>query len=319
MNGWATDYSDRNRIHIYIEIFFYTHLARNSAGGDDVAGKTLRLRIKTAEPSLSAKESSIASFILDNPRQASRMTISEMAETLGMADSTIFKFTRKLGYKGFRDFRNALLSEGFDPEVSIHENISESSTPLQMAESVFDSTIKSLTDTKALLSEEAFSAAASMINGCQRLSFYGMGGSNVVAADAYHKFLRTPIHVHHDADFHMQLMSASRSHEGDVAICISHSGLCRQTLEIADKLRENSVGIISITSNPASPLARRSAVSLITMADETAYRSESLASRIAQLALIDSLYTIVMFSNEESSREALSEIREAIATTRVNS
>jgi DNA-binding MurR/RpiR family transcriptional regulator len=55
------------------------------------------------------------------------------------------------------------------------------------------------------------------------------------------------------------------------------------------------------------------------MADETAYRSESLASRIAQLALIDSLYTIVMFSNEERSRESLSEIREAISATRVNS
>ena len=70
-----------------------------------------RVRLKSFESSLSKKEKMIASYISSHSRAASQMTINEMAQTLGMADSTIFKFTRKLGYTGFKDFHNALISE----------------------------------------------------------------------------------------------------------------------------------------------------------------------------------------------------------------
>lgn len=57
-------------------------------------------------------------------------------------------------------------------------------------------------------------------------------------------------------------------------------------------------------------------VCLATIAEETAYRSESLASRISQLALVDALYTIVMFSDENAASRSLKEVREVISTTR---
>ena len=70
------------------------------------------------------------------------MTISEIASESGFADSTIFQFTRKLGYKGFRDFRNDLLTEEFDPEISIHENIKQGDDFQKIGQKIFDSSIK---------------------------------------------------------------------------------------------------------------------------------------------------------------------------------
>ena len=48
------------------------------------------LKIKSLMPNLSAKGAKIGRFILDDPRAASRMTISEMSSTLDIADSTVF-------------------------------------------------------------------------------------------------------------------------------------------------------------------------------------------------------------------------------------
>ncbi|AEB07613.1 transcriptional regulator, RpiR family [Coriobacterium glomerans PW2] len=282
-----------------------------------MTGQTLKLKIKTMEKAFSAKEIQIASFILSDPKRASRMTINEMSEQLSMADSTIFKFTRKLGYQGFRSFRNDLLLEDFDREVSIHEHISECSGPCEIAASVFDSSIKSLTDTKAMLEEADIVAAADLIIHCERLSFYGMGGSSIVAADGFHKFMRTPIDVRYEADFHLQLMEAARLTDRDCAIAISHSGCSKQTIDIATMLEKRGCPVIAITSNPASALARASTVALVTISEETGYRSESLSSRISQLALIDTLYTMVMLHDEERSKHSLQLVREAIGTTRV--
>ena len=101
------------------------------------------LKIKSLMPNLSTKEQKIGRFILDDPRAASRMTISEMSSTLDIADSTVFKFTRSLGYNGFRDFRNNLLSEEFDPEISIHENVRPDDSSLDIAKKVFHSSATS--------------------------------------------------------------------------------------------------------------------------------------------------------------------------------
>lgn len=281
-----------------------------------MASQTIRVRVRALEASFSEKERQLAEFLLANPHTTSKMTISQIAQTLGMADSTVFKFTRKLGFEGFRDFRGALAAEGFDPEISIHEHITRKSTPTQMAETVFESSIRSLTDTRELLSDQDITRAAGLIEKCAQLTFYGMGGSSVVAADAYHKFLRTPKRVAYDADFHLQLMRASRSNEEDCTLLISHSGRDLQTIQIAEKLCEVGASTIVITSNPSSPLASLADACLVTIAEETAYRSESLASRISQLALVDTLYTIVMFSDESAASRSLEEVREVISTTR---
>ena len=74
--------------------------------------------------------------------------------------------------------------------------------------------------------------------------------------------------------------------------------------------------MLVITSDRNSPLARKADVTLLTISEETSFRSESLASRIVQLALIDSLYTSVMLANPRKSKNSLQSIRDAIELTR---
>ncbi|MBU5583743.1 hypothetical protein KQJ29_28975, partial [Enterococcus sp. S181_ASV_20] len=92
---------------------------------------------------------------------------------------------------------------------------------LTMAQKVFDSNMTTLTDTKKLLKEEDLKKAVKMISESRRLYFFGVGGSEIVATDAYHKFLRSPISVGHSTDYHIQLMEASLLTDEDCALFIS--------------------------------------------------------------------------------------------------
>lgn len=277
---------------------------------------SITLKIRTLYRDLSKKEREIADYILSDPKKVSRMTINEIAGSIGIATSTVFQFARKLGYSGFRDFRTDLLAEEFDPEVSIHENISPSDSPLSMARKVFASSIQSLQDTSSLLDDSKLKTAASLIEGAGCVTFFGLGGSNIVAFDAYHKFLRSPIRCQYGTDSHIQLMQASLMTERDVAVITTHTGLTKDTLEIAKVVENTGARSIAITSYPSQQLTDLVDVVLVSASEETGYRSESLSSRISQLAIIDSLFTIVMFETEDRANDSLRRIRRVIGATK---
>ena len=131
--------------------------------------------------------------------------------------------------------------------------------------------------------------------------------------------MRSPIPCQHGIDFHIQLMQASLLSENDCALITTHTGLTKETLQIAETAKANHAKIIAITSYPLSPLAKIADVVFISVAEETGYRSESLSSRIAQLAIIDSLFTIVMFQDEKAAKKTLHRIRSAINETKEES
>ena len=275
---------------------------------------SIRLQIKTLYKDLSLKEQAIADYILENPSKVSHSSISDLSNELGIADSTFFQFTKKLGYNGFKDFKMAMLMQENDfSAISIHENIQKSDNELTMAQKVFDSNMTTLTDTKNLLKEEDLKLAAAMINQSKRLFFFGVGGSEIVATDAYHKFLRSPITVFHSSDYHIQLMEASLLTPDDCGIFISHTGKSRETIELAQVAKNNGSKIIVITSHAASPLAKLGDVVFISISEETEFRSEALASRIAQLSIMDSLYVILMFINRDKAQQSIAKIRRSIS------
>lgn len=280
-----------------------------------MAHRAILLKINSLLPALSDKEKTIGDFILNNPKRASHMTIVEISSELGVADSTVFKFTKKLGYSGFRDFRTELLAEEYDPNISINEAVTENDTMLEVAQKVFRASEKSISDTLSMLSGDDLQAALELLLQAKRMSFFGCGESAVLAMDAYHKFMRSSIPCQTIMDSHIQLIQASLLGEGDVAFVITHSGLTREMIEIARLASEANAKVIVITSYPSKKITRYADITFVSTSEETAYRSESLASRYPQLAIIDSLYTSLMFHLSDSG-ESLHKMRAAINLTK---
>lgn len=277
---------------------------------------SIRLTIKSMYKNLTPTEQAIADYILKDPQKISRSSISDIAKDLDIADSTFFQFTKKIGFSGFKDFKMALLTSESETQritaATIHENITPEDDELTMAQKIFDSNISTLNDTKKLLDKEKLKMAVDFIDQSKRLFFFGVGGSEIVASDAYHKFLRSPITVVHSADYHIQLMEASMMTPDDCALLISHTGKSKETIQLAEVAKKNGASVIVVTSQIQSPLAKVADVVFISISEETAFRSEALASRIAQLSILDAIFTILMFRNEAGSKITIGKVREVI-------
>lgn len=278
--------------------------------------KNMKFTIKTIYNDLSKKEKLIADYILKNINKSTNLTIADLAENIGVVNSTIFSFTKKLGFKGFREFRDSLLKDQFNSNINVHEKISKNDSITSIIEKVFNSNIKSLEDTKKIAEKKSFSTALKILTQVDIVHFFGVGGSSVIAHDAYHKFLRSPLKCRFDSDFHLQLMQASLLTKNDCAFIISHSGMTKESIEIADIAKERKAKIIVLTSYPLSILAKKADITFISTAEEIEYRSEALSSRIAQLSILDTIFILVMLNNPTKTQISLNKIRTTIAKTK---
>ncbi|WP_088067224.1 MurR/RpiR family transcriptional regulator [Gottfriedia luciferensis] len=273
-------------------------------------------KIRSYYARLSDKEKKIADYILQNPKHIIHSTITEVAEDLNVADATVFRFCKRIGFKGYQALKIALATEIMTPIQQIHEEISEKDDEISVANKIFKSNIRTLENTAQILDSQSFKKAVDLILNANRVEVYGVGGSSVIAMDAFHKFIRTGIKANSYADLHFQLMSASQLTKDDVAIVISHSGSNKDILRILHVLNENGAKTIGITGFPKSPLSQNVDVSLYTSSEETEYRPEALASRIAQLSIIDALYVNIMILNSHKAKTSFEKVRTAISETR---
>ncbi|RDY72238.1 MULTISPECIES: MurR/RpiR family transcriptional regulator [Halobacillus] len=274
-------------------------------------------RIRSSYSQFSEKEKLIADYILENTEDIVHSTINQVADDLMVADATVFRFCKRLGFKGYQAMKIALASEIVNPIQDIHEKISEEDTDFEITEKVFQANIRALETSRDVQNPLSLKKAMEYLVEADRVFFFGSGGSNILAMDAQHKFMRTGMEAYAYPDTHLQLMSASQMRETDVAVVISHTGSNQDILDIVDVAKENNVKIIAITNFAKSPLTKVVDLSLYTVAEETEFRSEALASRIAGLSLIDSLFVNYSVKMKEQAQTATQRMRDAISRKRV--
>lgn len=277
----------------------------------------IKMKIRSMYSSFSEKERLLAKYITNHPEKIIHGSITQIAHDLDLADSTVFRFCKKLGYEGYKDFKISMVSEFSDVAQNIHEKVSEMDDEETILNKVFESNVKTLQDSLKVIDKKDFIKAVDLITHANKIEFFGFGGSNVIAMDGYHKFIRTGLQVHSQIDSHFQLMSASQLKKGDVAILISHTGHSKDILELLELLKQNNVTTISITDLTQSSLSRDTDIVLHTLSEETDFRSEALASRIAQLSILDALYVNVMVALGDKNKKALNNVRRAIRKKRI--
>ncbi|WP_431804029.1 MurR/RpiR family transcriptional regulator [Halobacillus andaensis] len=274
-------------------------------------------RIRSNYSKFSDKEKLIADYILEHPEMIIHYTINQVADELEVAESTVFRFCKRIGFKGYQALKIALAAEIVTPIKDIHEEINDGDSMATVSEKVFHSNSKTLESTLQILDGQAIEQAVRTLLAARKIELYGCGGSAVVALDGYHKFIRSGLSVSTQIDSHMQLMSASQLENQDAAVIISHSGTTKDSLDVLRVLKEKDVKIIAVTNFAKSPLTKEADISLYTVSEETDFRSEAFSSRIAQLSIMDALYTNIMIAMQDRGKRSLERMREAMSLKRL--
>jgi DNA-binding MurR/RpiR family transcriptional regulator len=216
------------------------------------------IRINSALESLKPAERSVAAFVLENPDQVMHMSISEASQNIGVGESTIIRFCRALGYKGYQDFKLRLAQDLVEPVHYIHENISFDDKPADLAKKVFQTNLRAVENTMKALDPEMVEVAAKYLAEAQRVNIYGVGFSSYTAHDAKLKLARVGLVVDAFGDAHLQAMAAVSLRKGDVAIGISHSGSTKDVVDALTAARKTGATTVAMTnfSPSRSPLGK---------------------------------------------------------------
>ncbi len=279
-------------------------------------GKSCLVQIHELYGSMSEKERSIADVILAAPREAVHPSIDELSDRIGVSVSTLFRFVRKLGFEGYQQFRISLATETVESSSHFYEAPVCSADGDTAVSVVFKTAIAALELTMERLDRGALEKAAALAIRARGLFLFGLGGSGIVAKDAYHKLLRAGIRCSAPEDFHLQLMAASQAGPEDAAILVSHTGVNKDALAVAAELKRCGVPLIAISTYPRTPLTKLADLLLLSAAPSSPYASEAFSARIAQLAIVDSLYVEVMELLGEGGVGNLESMRSVIAKRR---
>lgn len=263
------------------------------------------LRIKTMYDDMGPGEKKIANWILENQSEIISLSISELAEKCGSGEATIVRFARRLGLVGYQELKISIARESSSSSKIVNESITKDDSCSIIFEKISNDIYRSLQHTKKILNTDSMELAAKKIIDARRIVIFGLGNSSSVAIDAQHKLMRAGLDAVAYCDNHMQAIAASHLTDNDVAIGISHSGSSKDIVEALKLARESGATTICITNFGKSPIIKHSDIELFTASEETKYTILGMNSRHAQLAIIDSIYTYIVFHKSEEGIKAI--------------
>ncbi|MDH3220469.1 MAG: SIS domain-containing protein [Gammaproteobacteria bacterium] len=266
--------------------------------------------IEKASAEMTRAERKVARVVLTGPYRILRKSIRSLASEAGVSEPTVMRFCRALSCKGFQDFKLQLAQD-----LATGAHFSETSLAVDEAApdlitKVIDGGIASLIKVRDSLPADAVQAAIAMLAAADRIEFYGLGGSGIVALDAQHKFFRLGVPVVAYSDPTVHSVSASLLEPGCVIVAISQSGVTQDIIDSAELGLAAGARVIAITAAD-SALAMLATICLPVNPFEDQDLYAPIKSRLAHLAIIDVLAVGVALSRGPAFQNTFRQLKPA--------
>lgn len=265
--------------------------------------KSALLGLRESRDAMSATERSVADYLLGHQGEAMGLSIHQLAERTFTSPSSVIRMCQRIGFKGYKEFRQAVTCEVAVRRLNQAQGraeITRSDSLDDIVDKITYQNIMSLEDTKNLIDTGTLRACVELLRNARTVLLFGLGVSLCAARDLNLRFLRLNKSCVVNDDWYAQLLQAKSASREDLAIVLSYSGETAEVVECVRALRENRTPIIAITRRMDSQVAALSDYRLYTAGDMSAARSGTMASHISQLNVIEILFTAYANSEHEA-------------------
>lgn len=256
----------------------------NKENGYSADSTTLYAKIQSAYGSLSATEKRIADFVLSSPEQIMYNSVTQVAEELEIAQSTVTRFCRTIGLRGFQELK-IRLAQDTERTSPAGDEQEEASLPKKMAQTAANSIL----DAVAHLDSEALEQAVAKIGAARRIVILGLGESGPMAQLLKIKLMGLGLTVDAQVDVHLQSISAAHLDERDVAVGISQQGSTKDIVASMRAARATGATAICVTVQGKSPITEVSDIRLVCAQRGISNIVESFKSKSSILYVIELL------------------------------
>ena len=275
---------------------------------------TALVKIRSERDRMSAIERRIADFILENAQLLRDYSSQQLANALGISQSSVVKFCQKLGFKGYPDLKlsinEAVVRADNGGGIALSdEYASELPRP---AAGLWQRKSEAEEATRLINPPEALAAAAQAIGRARTVFIIGLGEDDIHArAFALRLSLLGILTVHNFDPAHM-IASLSAASANDVLLVFSEHGMQPALCHLSRHFRAHQHGtVVTVTRHNSNALRAHADVPLLVSAHDERPHIEPLLYHSALQHLLDRVY-IRLCEADDGRRARLRENLERI-------
>jgi DNA-binding MurR/RpiR family transcriptional regulator len=240
------------------------------------------VKIRAERDQMSAIERRIADFILENAHLLRDYSSQQLANSLGISQSSVVKFSQKLGFKGYPDLK-----------VSVSEAVARESgngETRTVAPSRSDPHALAEEETRLINTPEKIAEIARAIDAADRVFVIGLGEDDLPARAFTVKLTLLGVAVVRHADPVLMSSALAMAKKNDVLVLFSEHGRQSALGQVGRQFHERRGKVVSVTRHSANPLRAHADMSLLVSAhDDRAHIQPLLYSAVLQ-HLLDLVY-----------------------------
>lgn len=265
------------------------------------------LKIRSERDSMSAIERRIADFILDNAHLLRDYSSQQLASALGISQSSVVKFSQKLGFKGYPDLKysvgEAVARAGNGQAEAARQPAATGDAYTALDQALRASKAAAEEETRLLNPRADVETIVGLLDQAPKVFVCGLGDDGVYAREfAMRLSLLGVLTVHH-ADPILLISNLSAVRPGDVLLMFSEFGQMPQLGHAAREFQGAGGKLVSITRHTANPLRAMADASLAISAHDPAPHIEQLLYRSSLQYLLDFVFVLLCQSNPERHRQ----------------
>jgi RpiR family transcriptional regulator, murPQ operon repressor len=261
--------------------------------------------IRSARDEMSANEKKLADFILENPSLIRDYSSQQIAGSVGVSQSSVVKFSQKMGYRGFTDLKLAIHETVVKQEsnVAVLNGRRESSgASVSLKNRLFQAKSDAISGATDLNDDDTLRIAARAIESSSHVQLVSSGNAYGVVRDSALKLMSIGKPVIAEADADVQLLGVATLARGDCLIAISASGQSAHLCHLAQMAKKAGATIISVTNQSANPLATLADVRLYSVSYGSESEMPNVVSATSQQHVIDLVFYTLALSDERGKK-----------------
>lgn len=262
---------------------------------------------------MSAVERRIADFILENAQLLRDYSSQQLANALGISQSSVVKFTQKLGFKGYTDLKYSVgeaiarADNGDRPQATASGGAS--SAPF--ANSLWRRKSEAEEATRLINPEETIQAVADAIGKAGetgKVFIIGLGEDDIYARGFALKLSLLGILTVHNFDTSRMTANVSAASAGDVLLVFSEHGNHPALCKISRYFRERRGRVITVTRHTANPLRTLADIALLVSAHDELPYIQPLLYQSALQHLLDGVFVLLCEGHDDRHAQLLANL-----------